>query len=247
MDCSICYEGISGETGQAILSCSHSFHIRCLIKWFDSQTEKELTETCPCCRHEATHYEKLPEADAPSEIEDEVDTARIDLARDLFSDIRAILTPEGFEFYAATRIQAVLRGYWSRQLFTQIRNAEANIVRANNNIRESTNISNFYKKGLKLSRTSWKIYATTMIQAAWRGYKVRKARRWQVPNLHIRWTMVGGIWTRTVSFPSDLTRGLPPQSVAFQQAISARRIQALWRGYYLRKSMRYTGKRPRLD
>jgi hypothetical protein len=154
MECSVCYEGITASTGQATLSCTHSFHIRCLVKWFDSQIEKELKETCPCCRHEATQHEKLPEYEAPGVEEDyESDTEE-----------------------------------------------------------ESDDIS----------------------------------------NLVITWHVTGDTWTRTVTTETpewvEGSPGLMPQSLAFQLAVSARKIQALWRGYSLRKTMtRGGGKRPRAD
>lgn len=50
-DCPICYESITQTTGCCVLSCSHSFHIRCLTKWTSDAS------TCPICRHALTDIE----------------------------------------------------------------------------------------------------------------------------------------------------------------------------------------------
>ena len=50
-DCPICYESITQTTGCCVLSCSHSFHIKCLTKWTSDAS------TCPMCRHTLTDIE----------------------------------------------------------------------------------------------------------------------------------------------------------------------------------------------
>ena len=50
-DCPICYETINQTTGCCVLSCSHSFHIKCLTKWTSDAS------TCPMCRHALTDIE----------------------------------------------------------------------------------------------------------------------------------------------------------------------------------------------
>jgi len=61
MDCSICFEAITAETGKTVMGCGHEFHFRCMASWFVTQCDKELPENCPCCRHEAGPLECLPE------------------------------------------------------------------------------------------------------------------------------------------------------------------------------------------
>ena len=53
-DCPICYESITQTTGCCILSCSHSFHIKCLTQWTSDAS------TCPMCRHSLTEIEMVP-------------------------------------------------------------------------------------------------------------------------------------------------------------------------------------------
>ena len=50
-DCPICYETINQTTGCCVLSCSHSFHIKCLTKWTNDAS------TCPMCRHALSDIE----------------------------------------------------------------------------------------------------------------------------------------------------------------------------------------------
>ena len=61
-DCPICYESIDKTTGCCVLSCSHSFHIKCLTKWTADAS------TCPMCRHALTDIE-LNRPDLPQKIE----------------------------------------------------------------------------------------------------------------------------------------------------------------------------------
>lgn len=52
--CPICHEAITKETGITTMSCSHSFHLKCIGTWILKST------SCPCCRSEISEHEKLP-------------------------------------------------------------------------------------------------------------------------------------------------------------------------------------------
>jgi hypothetical protein len=52
-ECPICYDAITSDTGSTRLSCSHSFHLKCIANWIIK------SETCPCCRKEVSDHEKL--------------------------------------------------------------------------------------------------------------------------------------------------------------------------------------------
>lgn len=52
-DCPICYDKITIQTGVCTLNCSHSYHLRCIVKWISTN------ESCPCCRNEINQYEKI--------------------------------------------------------------------------------------------------------------------------------------------------------------------------------------------
>ena len=44
MDCPICYEPTTPSTHNCTLSCSHTFHLKCMTTWMQN------AETCPMCR-----------------------------------------------------------------------------------------------------------------------------------------------------------------------------------------------------
>lgn len=73
MNCSICFEDITKETGNTVLSCDHTFHLRCIIKWFLEQALKDLPETCPCCRSKGNQFDRTCFLDESSEDEEEED------------------------------------------------------------------------------------------------------------------------------------------------------------------------------
>jgi hypothetical protein len=51
--CAICYEDIRDDTGFTRLSCSHLYHLSCIVKWLT------LNPTCPCCRKNLSEYENI--------------------------------------------------------------------------------------------------------------------------------------------------------------------------------------------
>ena len=53
MECPICYDAITKESGITTLSCEHSFHLSCIATWIIK------CETCPCCRKEVGQYEDI--------------------------------------------------------------------------------------------------------------------------------------------------------------------------------------------
>lgn len=70
MDCPICYETISKETGEVTTSCGHTFHFKCLNTWYWQQTQQEEgRESCPCCRKEPGEFERASTVTANSEEE----------------------------------------------------------------------------------------------------------------------------------------------------------------------------------
>ena len=61
MDCSICMDAITKQTGVVTLSCEHSFHFRCIDEWFCKQVQmlEEDSQTCPCCRHKGEGLDRV--------------------------------------------------------------------------------------------------------------------------------------------------------------------------------------------
>ena len=69
MSCAICCEEIEqAVSGQVLLACRHTFHFRCLARWFATQ---EGESTCPCCRRAVGHLEDLPTDDECGRLEEE--------------------------------------------------------------------------------------------------------------------------------------------------------------------------------
>ena len=64
MECSICIEEITKQTGCVTLSCEHNFHFRCIDSWFTKQIFDDLPQTCPCCRSAGTELDRCSVAEA---------------------------------------------------------------------------------------------------------------------------------------------------------------------------------------
>lgn len=54
MECPICYDAINESTGSTKLSCSHEYHLGCIVSWLC------LNQNCPCCRKNINKYETIP-------------------------------------------------------------------------------------------------------------------------------------------------------------------------------------------
>jgi hypothetical protein len=72
-ECSICFEEIvQNETGEVILSCSHSYHFICILKWYNSQCENYQQSSCPYCRRKVKDIENIPyDSDSDSSVDSE--------------------------------------------------------------------------------------------------------------------------------------------------------------------------------
>ena len=72
MDCPICFDTITSETGQVTTSCGHSFHFKCLNHWYYQQLQTDTAqESCPCCRKEPCPYERASTIEDENENENE--------------------------------------------------------------------------------------------------------------------------------------------------------------------------------
>lgn len=48
--CSICLDPLDSEFNLPAFKCSHIVHLSCARKWFNAQTENNITDSCPSCR-----------------------------------------------------------------------------------------------------------------------------------------------------------------------------------------------------
>jgi hypothetical protein len=160
---------------------------------------------------------------------------------------RTTMSEDELKAYAATRIQAAWRAYLPRMAWIEYKmaldeqNELAEQARAlRDEIIQAERHRQFLKKSMAIPRASWRSLCAAKIQAVWRGHATRR----KMIRLVVHWNKVDGVWTRRVLRCIETWRsGLPPQSLAFQQHKSAKRIQSLWRGYRIRKAWkRHDGK-----
>jgi hypothetical protein len=70
MECPICYEAITEETGVVTTSCKHSYHFTCISGWFIKQEKG----SCPCCRKEMNEKEDFPAVPADADADEEAES-----------------------------------------------------------------------------------------------------------------------------------------------------------------------------
>jgi hypothetical protein len=56
-ECAICFEDLTAATGHSTLGCGHTFHLRCVVAWFQ---EQECASSCPCCRRAVGELDNVP-------------------------------------------------------------------------------------------------------------------------------------------------------------------------------------------
>ena len=128
MQCPVCFDDITTASGKAELSCSHTFHIKCLSTWFSK------TETCPCCRHEANTTEKIYKEEDDSEsdyetgplftqlsLQELLQMAAAERARHLFQKLKFLNPAYEVELYSVISIQKFYRAYRIRKEYSEIR------------------------------------------------------------------------------------------------------------------------------
>jgi len=229
-ECSICYDAIDATTGVATLSCSHSFHICCIAGWF-AKLEKG---TCPCCRKEMSALEDLPQpaetADDDDEDEDEddedddeeVEFSRADLdaflrargGNGLTDAMAAEVCPE-FGTFMATELNALVVGNGARPLTHEEWVALVDEEEDEDEDEDNDDIA----------------AAVAIVWNELASYDEPPRSR----------LMVDGSWTTTVINPedaTDVTVVAPPSSAASVAASAATKVQAVWRGFQGRLSLR---------
>ena len=201
MECSICYDQIQTQvTGKVELSCSHSFHFSCLTTWFSTQATNQLTQSCPCCRHESNPHETMPinnqqptpmDEESGSEASDDsmfdsiLDAAARERAAFRFIKLKSQMSKDAFEAYAASKIAALYRGRCARYIVSEIKDIQDSLQTSTRkyfvqkrNLRFDRKALAFNMKALTMSYSAWRNYAASIVQGAWRKhYTVSKIKR----------------------------------------------------------------------
>jgi len=191
MECSICFNAITSQTGKVELSCSHPFHFSCLTTWFDKQKMSGGCENCPLCRHEGGEFEKMPGAIVDQDDDDETweyvdrdeptstEVLAQERTRERFARMKFLNPEHEMQLYAANLIKACWRGYQDRLTFNTLAQISEDVefhqrvIKTNTReIQELTNSTKFLKATLGLSRTQVKHMAAIRIQSLWRRHKV---------------------------------------------------------------------------
>ena len=89
MQCAICHDDVTAETGRSVMSCGHVFHIRCLTTWLQ---KPDGAANCPCCRKEPTELERLIPVAAESEETDDTPLMQAIIKRDVAEARRIIMS-----------------------------------------------------------------------------------------------------------------------------------------------------------
>ena len=166
----------------------------------------------------------------------------VDRAQNHFAAKRESLSPKELEDYAATRIQAWLRGWyrrvsWILYKFNKEEREELlhriKVIRQHR--KELERISKFQRLSMHMTRKEWLHFCATKVQTLWRGHSSRRSLFTQ---FKANWVRVENGWTRTLLRGIERwepSQGEAPQSLAFQNHRYWKRVQAAWRGYQTRK------------
>jgi hypothetical protein len=164
--------------------------------------------------------------------EDNARAGREERAHAKFLWLKATKSKEELEAYAASKIAAMLRGYWAYNLYCSTRDAlldyrlrKTKLKRSADDFVATKYVLRFYRLSAGMTRGEFINYAAKKIQKVWRKWLANR------PTIHIYSLDMGDGTVYRIGSTS-----LPPQSLAFEMARSVTAIQALWRGYSVRSA-----------
>lgn len=239
-DCPCCFEAITAETGQVVMACSHAFHFSCLTNWFLNQEVNKNPQNCPCCRREASDYEKLPEL---SDDEEEENDEEEDEEDDDEDDDEVEYTRQQLHDLLISRggTLGVTDSIWSLLTPDQDESLNFDIEQLN------------YILVLQCGRAVTEEEFQAMVDAQNTSpepqslLEVSGLADIQVEmdeSLKIRWTrQENGDWVRQVLNPEEQepaawganSNAPPPDELVQQTMNAARKIQAVFRGHTVRQ------------
>jgi Ring finger domain/IQ calmodulin-binding motif len=255
-DCAICFEEVSAATGQTILSCTHTFHFTCLVRWFANQ---EGAESCPCCRKEMLPTERASwdegsegGAEDSDEEEDEEDDEDFEEEQVLMTraQVQEFLTSNG----GMVGVTDVLWSAWlepgafyengeEKVTFDREELNYCYCLQTGNNMTDEQWATLFERHGL---RDDEEVDDEDVIVGPAPSAPPLPA---EPVNLRVfAWVRVGeGRWERRVHNPEEVeddeplawdgnvSAEAPPASLAIQTSTAAKKIQAVWRGFKTRE------------
>ena len=210
-ECSICFDDINASTGMTTLSCGHTFHFNCVVKWFMNQ-ERDAPSSCALCRKQMTPTEDLPlleendisdeesesdsssdsssewssDSDDNTEVDSEVDPTDIQHRVDTLKLRLSNMDESAAKLFAAGKIQAVARGYFVRQQTDRVKYMRSYMKKMERRINHVKMLLRIQTSALRMGKVAWNSHVASTIQALWRGFRVRKQRSGKLPTRVIR-------------------------------------------------------------
>jgi hypothetical protein len=152
-ECAICFEDLTAATGHSTLGCGHTFHLRCVVAWFQ---EQECASSCPCCRRVVGVLDNVPlypeDEDEDEETDDDSESSEEDSLLDSESENEDTLVQE---------IEAAI---WSRA------------VSGRWHLDGMRYVSWGIEDGTPVPKSLMSVMkeAATKVQAVWRGHQIRR-------------------------------------------------------------------------
>jgi hypothetical protein len=243
--CAICFEAITAETGHATMACAHTFHFRCLSSWFVEQLDKELKETCPCCRREGGEKETFaPDAEGDEDDDDSEYDEEDEEDEDYYCLIRAELDATLKQLGGTGCSLAMWRHVFPGEPEEFREDCAMTFSRAE--------IENFaaVQGGGPFTEEQWAAFLAQFGEAAEApAAAAEPAAAPVVPplQLNISWVLrPNGTWARVVQEAPAAAAAVPvwgaaspeqpPDDLVVQTVAAAKKLQALWRGYRVRRA-----------
>jgi len=240
MECPICYDAITAETGVVTTSCGHSYHFSCISGWFIQQEKG----TCPCCRKEMVDKEDFPKAEDSedddsedeyeSDEESQAEFTRVSLDQFLRSrgglgltEAMAAAICEEEAIFNSSELNALCIGNGGRPLAEDEWDALVDSQEEEDDNQEG-------QEGQEVQEPPSQ--ASLLVNGEWVVNETSNMNPLQISSL-----LDNGQWVRTVLNPEDLS-GVSvslPANVPVEETVNnaATKVQAVWRGFKMRNAV----------
>ena len=168
--------------------------------------DRESPSSCALCRKEMTPTEDLPTLeeddnsdedsyedsdedsyeDSDSDTDSDVDPAEIQRRLDRWKLQLGDMDENAAKLFAATKIQAVARGYFARQQASRLMRTRFFMKEMEHRIQHIHMVIRLQTIALRMGKLAWKTHVANKIQAMWRGFHIRKQRSGKQPTRVVR-------------------------------------------------------------